>query len=229
MAALELDLTRTGILFDSDGVLVDSDATVERAWTTWAEHYGLEPSAVLRKVHGHPARETVAELLDPPHRADALALVNRLELQEAASVRAMPGAVELLASLPSSTWAVVTSGIGALARARLEAAGFPSIGHLVTADDVARGKPEPEPYLAGARALGIPAERCVVFEDAVVGVLAARAAGVLAVVAVGRETATADVDAFVPDLSAVRYDGMLHVPDGRPGRATGSRTGGARE
>jgi sugar-phosphatase len=210
---LALEVPPTGILFDSDGVLVDSDAGVEQAWSQWARHYGLDPASVLSKVHGHPARQTVAELIPAEDRSAALALINRLELEVAGSVRALPGAVDLLSALPGGTWAVVTSGTGALARARLEAAGLPPAAHLVTADDVVRGKPAPDPYQAGAHALGIVPRSCVVFEDAAVGITAARAAGVGGVVGVGRETATADVDAFVPDLSVVRYDGMLRVPD----------------
>jgi sugar-phosphatase len=216
--ALELEVPPTGILFDSDGVLVDSDASVERAWSEWARHYGLDAAAVLGKVHGHPARETVAELIPPGERPEALAFVNRLELEAAGSVRALPGAIDLLRSLPRKSWAVVTSGTGALARARLEAAGLPTPAHLITADDVARGKPEPEPYQAGAHALGILPQRCVVFEDAAVGITAARAAGVGVVVGVGRRTESEDVDALVPDLSAVRYGATLRVPDARAGQ-----------
>jgi sugar-phosphatase len=214
--ALELEVPPSGILFDSDGVLVDSDACVEQAWTAWARHYDLDVATVLSKVHGHPARQTVEALIAPREQPNALAHITRLELESAGSVRRLPGAADLLASLPQAMWAVVTSGTGALARARLEATGLPSAPHLVTADDVARGKPHPEPYEAGARALGVDPGQCVVFEDAGVGITAARAAGVGVVVGVGRATAAEDVDAFVADLSAVRYDdGVLRVPDRR--------------
>jgi sugar-phosphatase len=213
--ALNVEVPPSGVLFDSDGVLVDSTACVERAWSAWARHYGLDEAAVLSKVHGHPSRETVAELLPAAEVAAALAHVDRLELESAGEVRALPGADDLLRSLPRTAWAVVTSGTGALARARLEAAGLPTPVHLVTADDVERGKPEPEPYLAGARALGRRAERCVVFEDAATGVAAARAAGAGVVVGVGEAARTLDVDTLVVDLSQVCYDGTLRVPDAR--------------
>lgn len=218
MPALTLAVPPGGVLFDSDGVLVDSDACVEQAWGAWAQQHGLDPALVLAEVHGHPARQTVAKLIAPQRRTEALALIDRLELEAAGSVRPLPGAAALLGSLPRDRFAVVTSGNGVLARARLQAADLPTPVHLVTADDVARGKPDADPYVAGARALGIPPACCIVFEDAPVGIRSARAAGAGAVVGVGRSTAGEDVDAFVPDLGAVTYDGTLRVPDLRGDR-----------
>ena len=143
-----------GLLFDSDGVLVDSDSSVEEAWSAWARHWDLDPDEVVAQVHGTPSRRTVARLIAEPHREEALAMVDRLELERADGVRALPGAVELLASLVPGTWSVVTSGTGPLARARLLAAGIPLPEVLVTADDVTHGKPDPEPYRTAAGRLG---------------------------------------------------------------------------
>jgi sugar-phosphatase len=198
------------LLFDSDGVLVDSDASVYDAWSAWAEHYDLPTAEVLEMVHGRPARQTVAHWLAGPRRQDALALIVRLELATAASVRPMRGAVETVSALEPNRWAVVTSGTSQLAAARLAAAGIPRPTVLVTADDVENGKPAPDPYLAAARGLGRPASEAVVFEDAPAGIASARAAGVDAVVGVGRNTSGLEVDAFVPDLSHARITGS-HV------------------
>ena len=191
------------LLFDSDGVLVDSDSSVIDAWTEWADSYDLPTAEVLAMVHGHPARQTVAHWLPPREQPEALRLIVRLELATASSVRAMPGAVETVSSLGSRRWAVITSGTAQLAAARLAAAGIPRPPVLITADDVANGKPAPDPYLAAARGLGRAAGEGVVFEDAPAGIDSARAAGVGAVVGVGRQTQQLDVDAYVPDLSQV--------------------------
>jgi len=199
-----VELPAAILLFDSDGVLVDSDDSVNAAWSAWAERYDLPTAAVLEMVHGRPARQTVAHWLPEPHRPAALALIVRLELETASAVRAMPGAVPSVSSLEPDRWAVVTSGTSRLAAARLAAAGIPQPPVLVTADDVTNGKPAPDPYLAAARGLGRPAGDALVFEDAPAGIASARAAGVGAVVGVGRDTSRLDVDAFVPDLSQAR-------------------------
>ena len=200
-------LTAPGLLFDSDGVLVDSDTAVVTAWTQLAERYGLDTPAVIERVHGRPARQTIADFLAEEHREEALALINHLELTAMEGVRAMPGAVECVSGLDPARWAVVTSGFGELARARLAAAGIPVPPVVVTADDIERGKPHPDPYVVAAERLGRRPSECVVFEDAVAGVEAARAAGVRHVVGIGRDTDRLDVDVHVPDLRSVRIAG----------------------
>ena len=209
-------LRAEAFLFDSDGVLVDSDRSVEQAWTEWANRYDLAPDEVLRMVHGRPAAQTVRDLLAEPLQEEAVRLINRLELETAASVSALPGAVACVSAVPSGQWAVVTSGTRPLAEARLAAAGIPSPDVLITADDVARGKPAPDPYLAAASALQQVPEACLVFEDAEPGVAAARAARVKHVVGVGRGTDRLPVDAFVPDLRSAAI---------RSGTVTLGRTG----
>lgn len=194
-----------GILFDCDGVLVDSDASVYGAWRRWAAEFGLDADTVVDLAHGRRSSDTVSELLPKPQRAGALAAIDRYEIEDASTVRAIPGAVELVDSMPPDAWAVFTSGTYELASARLKAAGLPAPAILVTADDVAHGKPHPEGYRTAAQRLGIDPADTIVLEDAQPGIDAARAAGVRTVVGVGREDLRAD--AFVPDLTELRWTG----------------------
>jgi len=195
-----------GLLFDSDGVLVDSDASVTRSWTRWAERYGLDAPSVLHVVHGRRAADTVVELLPEPLHADALERIHRYELEDAAAVAALPGARELTSGLPDGRWAVVTSATAGLAAARLAAAGIVAPDVLVTADDVTTGKPSPDGYRLAAARLGVAVGDCVVLEDAASGVAAARAAGVGAVIGIGERALDTDADVVVPDLRAVTHD-----------------------
>lgn len=195
------------VLFDCDGVLVDSDASVFSAWTRWAIELGLDPDHVTAQVHGRRSADTIAALLPRDRWPDATDRIDRYEVEDAAAVRAIPGAADLLRAVP--TWAVVTSGRRELALARLTAAGLPIPSVIVTADDVTRGKPDPEGYLAAAAGLGVCPARTVVLEDAAAGIRAARAAGVSAVLAVG-DREDLDGDVRVPDLTGVRWaDGGL--------------------
>jgi sugar-phosphatase len=196
-----------GLLFDCDGVLVDSMASVTAAWTRWAVELGLEPAAVNSLVHGRRSVDTVAMVVPEEHRAERLARIDRYEIEDAASVRAIPGAAALLASLPADRWAVVTSGRTDLALARLRAAGLPCPNALVTADDVAQGKPDPEGYRTAAERLGVPPAGTVVIEDMPVGIRAARAAGAGAVVGVGEKAVGGGADVVVPDLRSLRWTG----------------------
>jgi sugar-phosphatase len=192
------------VLFDCDGVLVDSDASVLAAWSRWARELDLDPDAVIGVVHGRRSADTVAELVAAPRRAAAAELIDRFEVEDAASVTAIAGAVALSSAVPR--WAVVTSGHRELAAARLRAAGISVPEVLVTAGDVAQGKPHPEGYLRAAQRLGVAAAETVVLEDAAAGIAAARAAGVSAVVAVGdRDDLSGDV--HVRDLTELRWAG----------------------
>ncbi|ONI77681.1 haloacid dehalogenase [Kribbella sp. ALI-6-A] len=169
------------VLFDMDGTLVDSDGAVERAWRTWSAEYGVDPLAVLAVAHGSPAESVVARVLpdlDPTARAAAAARQHELQYDDLSDVTATPGARELLDLLEERglPWAVVTSADQRLAKVRLAVAGIePRV--LVTIEDITHGKPDPEGYLRGAELLGVPAERCLVVEDAEVGLAAGRAAG----------------------------------------------------
>ena len=195
------------LLFDCDGVLVDSDPSVVMAWSRWAAHYELKPADVIALVHGRRAGDTVAALIDAGRQEEALALINQYEIEDASTVRAVPGAERLLRSLPSDSWAVVTSALSGLARARIAASGLSFPSTLVTADFVSRGKPDPEGYLMAARLLNAEARDCIVIEDALEGVLAARAAQVGAVVGVGDRVMGAEIDAHVDDLTELTWTG----------------------
>jgi HAD superfamily hydrolase (TIGR01509 family) len=217
-----LTIPADGVLFDCDGVLVDSDASVAQAWGRWARKYDLDPVEVGDMVHGRRAADTVDLLIGAEHRAAALDDINAFEVQDAATVTPVPGAIELTGSMAGARWAVVTSGNRILARARLSAAGIGLPEVMITADDVGNGKPDPEGYLAAADRIKVSAGRTVVFEDAVSGVLAARAAGVGIVVGVGARALETDADVVVTDLQGVSWTGRgLRIPRASILRADG--------
>jgi sugar-phosphatase len=176
-------LTGPAVLFDLDGVLIDSVRVVERAWRRWAREQHLDTGEVLGIVHGRRAQDVVrmfAPDLDP---AEQVGRISGYEMAEGDSgLAVIPGALECVGVARRGRWAVVTSGGRELAAQRLAAvglaaAGIPAPGAFVTGDDVERGKPDPEPYLRAAELLGVPAGECVVVEDAPAGVLAGQRAG----------------------------------------------------
>jgi len=167
----------SAILFDLDGVLVDSTGSVDRQWRAWAERKGVDGDAVMAIAHGVRTLEVIQRVA--PHlnaQAEVLELESR-EADDREGVSVMPGAVELVRSIPQGRWGVVTSGTKLLASARLRFCGLPVPEVLVTADEVTHGKPHPEPYLKGAERLGFKPEECLVIEDAPAGILAGQAAG----------------------------------------------------
>jgi sugar-phosphatase len=169
------------ILFDLDGVLVDSTGSVTRQWRRWAEEHGIDPQKVVAIAHGVRSIEIIRTMA--PH-LDPHAEVARLEKREAddqEGVAVMPGAADLLKAIPEGRWCVVTSGTRYLATARLKLANLPTPKVLVSADDVSKGKPDPEPYLMGAKLLGVNPAECLVIEDAPAGIRAAHAGGMKAI------------------------------------------------
>jgi sugar-phosphatase len=166
-----------GVLFDLDGVLVDSTPAVARVWAGWAREHGFEPDEVVKKAHGRPSIATIRELLPDADHAEEDREVERREIADVEGIVPLPSAKELLQALPVECWAIVTSCTRGLARVRIAAAGLPEPKHLVTATDVRHGKPDPEPYLKGAQLLGVPAADCLVVEDAPAGIRAGKAAG----------------------------------------------------
>ena len=165
------------ILFDMDGVLVDSTAAVAGTWGRWAVLHSLDPQLVIDGAHGRRSIETVRAFA--PH-LDAQAEADRIESAEAMelnTVTVIPGALRLLRELPAEQWGVVTSATRPMAVVRLRDAGFPTPRVLITSDDVIHGKPYPEPYLKGTAGLGLAPEQCIVFEDSPAGISAATAAG----------------------------------------------------
>jgi len=167
----------SAILFDLDGVLADSTRAVEREWREWAARKGVDGDAVMAVAHGVRTIEVIRRVA--PHldaEAEAAAIENH-EAGDQTGVVVMPGAVELVRSIPDGRWGVVTSGSRALAQNRLRHCGVPIPKVLVTSDDVVNGKPHPEPYLKGAAGLGFSPAECLVIEDAPAGIQAAHAAG----------------------------------------------------
>lgn len=172
-----LVLAVQGVLFDMDGVLIDSTPAVARVWRGWALEHGLDPVEVVHRAHGRPSLATVREYLPHDDHATANSAVERREMDDVAGIVPLPGARALLESLPLDRWAIVTSCTRPLAEVRLRAGGLPRPRHLVTADDIVHGKPAPDPYLKGAALLELPASECLVVEDVPAGVRAGKAAG----------------------------------------------------
>src|SRR3954471_11942540 len=196
------------VLFDLDGVLADSTASVTAHWTAWFTRHGLNAEQLMPVVHGRRAIDTIRAVA--PH-LDADAEHDRLVAGEADDVRGvseMAGAREFVAQLPRSQWAVVTSGVRRVALARLGAAGVPAPDVLVPADEITHGKPDPEGYLTAARKLRVAPADCVVIEDAPAGIAAARAAGmrVLGLTTTHAASELADADLIAADLRSVRIE-----------------------
>ncbi len=172
-----IEISCDGLLFDLDGVLVDSTPAVTRVWAKWALAHGLDPAETVRVAHGRPSIDTVRDLLPDADFEAEDKVILRAEIADTDGVVALPGVRELLDSLPANRWAIVTSCSRPLAEVRLKTAGLPIPPRLQTSDDIRRGKPDPEPYLKGAALLGIPAGKCLVFEDAPAGIRSGKTAG----------------------------------------------------
>lgn len=177
-------LQTKAILFDMDGVLIDSAPAVERVWRKWALEHGVDPAYAIQQAHGRRSVETIRAVA--PHMDAELenVKVEQMEIEDKEGVTALAGAAEILRELPAVRFAIVTSATRPLAMARLGYAGLIVPKNMVTADDVINGKPSPEPYLKGAALLGVAPADCLVFEDTPAGVAAARAAD-MRVVALG--------------------------------------------
>lgn len=170
-------------LFDMDGTILSSIVAAERVWSAWALRRGLDVAAFLPTIHGVRAADTIRNLALPGVDADAEAKALALaEIEDVAGIDPIAGAAAFLASLPPDRWAIVTSAPRALALRRIEAAGLPMPALLVTADDVAHGKPAPDCFLLAAERLGQPIADCLVFEDTPAGIAAAEAAGASVIV-----------------------------------------------
>lgn len=197
-----------GVLLDMDGTLIDSIAAVERSWIRWCQEYGVDPLR-LRGLHGVTAANVIAQLLPEDAREAAHARIREIEVNDVDGIVVLPGAAELLRSLSDGgvPTAIVTSGTTDLAEARIAATRLVHPPVVVTASDVHRGKPWPDPWLEGARRLGVDPGTCLVIEDSAAGLRAAREAGCRALVAVlgttPREELEEVADLVVPDLSAL--------------------------
>lgn len=190
-----MEVIRCGaVLFDLDGVLMDSRVCVERHWTRWANRHGIDVALVLAEAHGRRTTDTLLAVAPSLDIAAEARLLEEAETVDFDGVTTLPGAAPLLEALPPGSWGVVTSGTRALATGRLAHGGLPIPERLITADDVERGKPDPQPYLAGAAALGVDPAQCLVVEDAVAGLRAGRAAGCRGLVAVLGTTARDELE-----------------------------------
>jgi sugar-phosphatase len=166
-----------GLLFDMDGVLVDSTPAVARVWTRWAARHGFDAAEVVHRAHGRPSITTIREYLpDGDHLAENRE-IERDEITDLDGVVPLPGALELLSALPRGRWTIVTSCSRRLAEVRLKTSGLPRPEVFVTSSDITNGKPAPDPYLKGAEVLGFSPRDCVVVEDAPAGVRSGKAAG----------------------------------------------------
>lgn len=220
-----IDSVRTlkvrAVLFDNDGVLVDSHTLVNQAWSEIARVYALDFDRLLTELAGVRSADTLGRYLVQPALEEAVALLEKLELDLAAQTPALDGAHDLLAALPAGMWTIVTSASRTLAEARWTGAGIPWPDSIVTADDVTRGKPDPEPFLLGAQKLGVHIKDCIVFEDSDAGGRAGRAAGAR-VIAVGDIPWSFEPDARIKDLSCIKFVPSKSAP-GLP--VTGQRAG----
>ena len=191
------------VLFDLDGTLVDSGQCVDIAWTKWAEEYGMDPTEIIYKAQGQRTIDSlrfIAPHLDPEKES---AKLETLELSVADGLVPIAGATELLKTLPARRWAIVTSCGRKLAKHRLGHFGIEPPSVMITAGDVAAGKPDPEGYLKAAWALGVERQNCIVVEDAPAGIKAARAAGmkVIAIVSTNPADDLREADVIISDLT----------------------------
>ncbi|MFJ7187083.1 HAD-IA family hydrolase [Streptomyces bacillaris] len=222
---MPLVLTAQTLLFDMDGTLVDSTEAVARTWSRFARRHGLDAGRILASAHGQRTAETVAAHAPPGTDVEAeTAWLVGQDLVDTGGTVAVPGAAELLAALPPHRWALVTSAGRELAVRRMAAAGLPLPDVLISADDVREGKPSPEGFLAAAERLGGDPARAVVFEDAELGLLAARAAGCFPVVVGPHDGPAAQGRPRITDYTGVACassfeDGLrLVLPDSVPAR-----------
>ena len=211
------DQVFAAFLFDMDGTLLSSIKAAERVWGQWANGHGLDVAAFLPTIHGKRTEETIRALelpgVDPATEA---AFITRAEIEDVAGIEAIEGSAAFLASLPRARWAIVTSAPRKLAEARIAAAGLPIPDVLVAAEDVERGKPAPDPFLLGARKLGVAPGDCLVFEDTLAGLQSAQAAGMASIVVTTTHSHPLETDVTAvldyEDLRAVvEADGMLRV------------------
>ena len=207
-----------GFLFDLDGTLVDSLPVVERSWCHWADRHGLSHSEVLNFIHGKQAITSLRHFL--PGRTEAeiqveFSWLEQMESEDTAGITALPGALALLNHLDDAgiPWAIVTSGSVPVAHARHRAAGLPEAKVFVTAEQVKRGKPEPDAYLLGAELLGLAPAECGVVEDAAAGMLSGLSAGchVIAVNVPGDAPRLSEADFVLTTLEALS---IHRQPDG---------------
>jgi len=198
------------LLFDMDGVLVDSTPAVARVWTRWARRHGFDAAEVVHRAHGRPSITTVREYLPNGDQLAENREIERDEIVDLDGIVPLPGARELLRALPRGRWTIVTSCTRRLGETRLKTSGLPQPEVFVTSSDITNGKPAPDAYLKGAELLGFSARDCVVVEDAPAGVRSGKAAGArviaLRTTMAEREIREAGADWVVRDCAAISLD-----------------------
>jgi sugar-phosphatase len=206
LAAGVVVLHPRGILFDMDGVLVSSLGSVERSWEKWALSRGVDPELAIRTAHGRRAIETVRILRPDLNDMQELEWLERMEMADKVGIETLAGVERILETLPEKYWTVVTSATERIARSRMELGGIRVPARIVSADMVAHGKPDPEPYRKGAELLGLSAAECLVIEDSASGAMAGHAAGcrVLATLYSHAPESLRDADWIVSSLEDVR-------------------------
>ena len=192
------------IVFDKDGVLLDTMAMIRSTWAAWAVSRGLDPDAVLAEIH-KTAYELLARFAPSSDPATELRWIGAHQAEHEQSIAAFAGARELLDALPAGAWAIVTSARREVSARHLQAAGLPVPGVFICAEDTPRGKPDPAGYVLAAERLGADPRECMAVEDAPAGVLAARGAGmfVLAVATTHGAKELAEAHAVVRSLRAI--------------------------
>jgi sugar-phosphatase len=209
-------------LFDMDGTLLSSIAAAERVWSIWARNHGIDVETFLPTMHGVRAEDTIRrQNLAGIDVAKEVAWVMQAEIEDVDGVMAIDGIVEFLNTLPQDRWSIVTSATKELAAARLAAAGIAVPKHIVTAEDVQRGKPAPDCFLLAAERLGMKASDCLIFEDAPAGIAAAEAAGADVMVI----TATHSHPMVTAHATTADYTGITNAI-GDNGRLTVQRRAG---
>jgi len=200
----------SALLFDMDGTLIDSRVVVEKIWKRWCDENGIDWHEVLPRLHGVRMLDSVKMFVKPGMDVDAVyERLYREEVEDVDGIVPIPGALELLASLPADRWTIVTSADTVLATARLGAAGIVPPPRMVTGEIVTHGKPDPEGYLLGAERMGADPRDCVVFEDAKAGIDAGLAAGSRVIAIGGDHTGEVPPDVeWITHLTHLRFDGV---------------------
>jgi len=168
-----IEISCQALLFDLDGVLMNSNEAAARVWRRWAVAHKFDPDEVVHRSHGRPSIATIRDYLPNSDHEQENELVEQAEMHDLEGVKPLPGARSLLTKLPPSRWAIVTSSTKPLAVLRLEATGLPLPQCFITSSDLALGKPHPEPYLRASAKLGFSPGDCIVVEDSPAGVKAA--------------------------------------------------------
>jgi sugar-phosphatase len=212
------NLEFAAVLFDLDGVLVDSIANVEKHWRQWAKEQNLDAEMVIEYAHGRPSIDTI-RLLAP--QLDASAEAQKIDSNQASDpdgIKQIDGAYQLVSSFTDNHWAIVTSGIRLLATSRLKNAGLPEPKIFVPSDTIKKGKPDPEGYLKAAALLNVDAKHCLVIEDSPAGVTAGLSAG-MTVIAVATTYAVdklAHAHYRIPKLSVLQAGNLIPRNGSKP-------------